>query len=80
MFKKVEMTSGWWLTTYVCLSAFWLYTLVDLIKNADWKEVVVFIFKIILTIPILLWRDAVNLWAGTIVSMGWWFLAFNKYK
>jgi hypothetical protein len=80
MFQKAEMTTGWWLFIYIPLIIFWVWTLIDLIKNADWKEVVVFIFKIILTIPILLWCDAVNLWAGTIVSMGWWFLAFNKYK
>lgn len=80
MFQKEETTIGWWLVIFVCLSAFWLYTLVDLIKNADWKEVVVFIFKVILTIPILLWCDTMSLWTGTVVSMGWFFLAFDKYK
>ena len=54
MFQKVEMTTGWWLFVYVPMTIFWLYTLVDLIKNADWKEVVVFIFKIILTINFII--------------------------
>ncbi len=80
MFQKVEMTTGWWLFVYVPFIIFCIWTLIDLIKNADWKETVIFIFKAILTIPIFLWCDTMNLWTGFIVSMGWWFLAFNKYK
>ena len=80
MFQKVETTAGWLLVIFIPLTVFWLYTLVDLVKNADWKEVVVFIFKIILTIPIFLWCDTMSLWVGTVVWLGWFFLAFDKYK
>lgn len=80
MFQKVEMTTGWWLYVYVPMTIFWIWTLIDLIKNADWKEVVVFIFKVIVTIPILLWCETTSLWLSYFVSIGWYFLAFYKYK
>lgn len=80
MFKNVETTVGSWLIFFIFLTIFWLYFLVDLMRKKDWQECLIFTGKIILTIPIFILCDAMDLWLGAIVSIGWWLLVFNKYK
>jgi hypothetical protein len=71
MFQKREITDDELLVFMAIMIIYFLVFLIDLIKKKDWKGCFVFTLKCVLTIPVLMWINAMNLflvllflWAG----------------